>query len=192
MTEKGLFIVTDGIAGIPSDTPSRCELEVVTKYDYLIQFTDNEKFVPLPGIRFRTSGSSMEFICEELSILTRAFRENNGQIPPDYQTKIKKIDTLPSLLDISVQVGKEPSESRYIIKGIPDDNAGPEDDTRFKSMDIEITKEGNAIVTVHDNRRNNQASMEFKTAENGGKFPIMAEVFTRIAERIAKAKKKQI
>jgi hypothetical protein len=180
-----------GIYGIPSDTKSPWTMDFIIRYDHALQFTDQagETGIAFPAIRFRKSGGPFNFIAAELSVLRDSFEKYNGQIP-EYDIQNDTEDSFPSYVDTTVWVGKNPDESKYIIKGIPDGDISPNinDDTRYKSIDIEIAKNGNAIVTIRHTRRNNQASMEFKTAENGGKYPIMAEVFTRIAERIAKAK----
>ena len=191
MVETAPIADITGVNEIPSDTKSPLALDFAFQQDVFLRFTDikGETDVLLPTIRFRryAGGGPFPLIAEELSILPEAFMQYQGQIPPGYKNRQKAKDLFPSYVDIIVKVGKNPDESRYIIKGIPDGDANPNDNNKF--LDIEITKDGNAIVAMRDTRRNNQASVEFKTAENGGKYPIMAEVFTRISERIAKAKK---
>lgn len=191
MTEKELFTAPNGIEGIPSDTPSPWKISLLYKYDIFLQFNDStaETGIYLPGIRFRRSGCGHFFlIAEELSFLPEAFMNYQGKISPDFENQTRTIDDPSTFAGTEIRVGKKQNESKYVIKGIPDGNANPEDNNKF--LDIEITNEGNAILTMRDTRRNNQASMKFKTAENGGRYPIMAAVFTRIAERIANAKRR--
>lgn len=191
MIEKAPIANATEVNEIPSDTKSPWVLAFVFQQDVFLQFTDatGKTGVLFPPIRFRSffGGGALPLINEELSILPKSFMNHQGQMPPEYKKRNKTEDRLPSYVDITVRVGKKPNESKYIIKGIPDGDANLDDNNKF--LDIEITKDGNAIVTMRDTHRNNQASVEFKTTENGGKYPIMAEVFARIAERIAKAKK---
>lgn len=190
MVEKAPIADTTGVNGIPSDTQSSWVLDFAFQQDVFLQFTDatGKTDVFFPAIRFRRSGCGPFFmLAEELSFLPEAFTKYKGQIFPRYENQSRTEDTPSTFFGTEVRVGKKPNESRYIIKGIPDGDANPDDNNKF--LDIEITKDGNAIVTMRDTHRNNQASVEFKTTENGGKYPIMAEVFARIAERIAKAKK---
>lgn len=150
----------------------------------------------LPPITFRSEfgGSHLPCIAEELNVLFRAFESHGGKIPSWYKRKNHKDDKFPNHLVATLEKGKTPEDSRYIIRDLQDDDE--EDGKLSKFLDIEITKDGNAIVTqkffLHgrkpDEKPTSQRQMIFKTAKNGGKFPIMAEVFTRIAERIAKAK----
>lgn len=186
-TPPKLIIDKFNIENIPSDTGNSWALNVVNRWDALVQPTDSREKpeIYFPVMRFRRSGGPFNFIAEELSILSKAFSDYQGQIPPEYKRQNGKSDLFPSYLNTTVQIGTRPGESKYIIKGIPDGDANPDDSSKF--MDIEITETGNAILVMRDTRRNNQASIEFKTAQNGGKYPIMAEVFTRIAERIARA-----
>lgn len=189
MTERELFIGPNRVNNIPGDTPnSLWTVGFSFEWDAFMQFNDSTGKTYLPMMRFRSQagGGFLPLISEELSILPRAFMENGGQIV-DHGNQNEANNQFPSWLNIDIRVGKTPSESKYIIKGIPDGDANPEDNNKF--LDIEITNEGNAILTMRDTRRNNSALMEFKTKENGGRYPIMAAVFTRIAERIAKTKK---
>jgi hypothetical protein len=191
-TNKEPITDDSGIYGIPSDTKSPWTMDFIIRYDHALQFTDptGETGIAFPAIRFRKSGGPFRFIAEELSILRDSFEKYGGQIP-EYDNRYETENSFPGYVNTTVQVGKKPNEPKYVIKGVPDGDISPNnnDDTRFRSIDIEIARNGNAVVTMRDTRRNNQASMEFKTAENGGKYPIMAEVFTRIAKRIANAKR---
>ncbi len=186
MVEQGPIADATNIDNIPSDIASPWKLSLLDKEDIFLQFQDStaETDIFFLPIRFRRSSCGPFFmLAEELSFLPEAFMKHGGQIFPRYENQSRVIDAPSTFFETEVRIGKNHDESKYIIKRIPDG------DTDDKSIDIEITRDGNAIVTMHDNRRNNQALIEFKTGENGGKYPIMAEVFTRIAKRIANAKK---
>lgn len=179
-----------GISWIPSDDQSPWALNFSHKIDPHLQFIDvtGETGIWFRPIRFRsfTGGGSLPFIAEELSKLPRAFLNHQGQILPEYENMGKTNDIFPTHVTTTVQIGKKPDESKYIIKGLGDDDATPDENTKL--IDIEITKDDNAVVTMRDTQRNNEGKMVFKTAKNGGKYPAVAEVFTRIAQRLAKAK----
>jgi hypothetical protein len=189
MTEREPTVDSSSINDIPSDIKSPWVLNFEFKYDVFMQFTDSigKTGIFFPPIRFRRSGGPFFLIAEEFAILQEAFENNKGQVPEDYKKRKNNQDIFPSYVDTTFKIGTKPDESKYIIKGIPDGDVSSEDNNKL--MDIEITKGGNAVITMRDIRHNNQASIEFKTAENGGRYPIMAAVFTRIAERITKAKK---
>jgi hypothetical protein len=54
-----------------------------------------------------------------------------------------------------------------------------------KFLDIEVAQEGDVALTMRNEQFNTEGTMVFRTAENGGKYPILAEAFTKIAEIIA-------
>lgn len=141
--------------------------------------------------RSGSGGGALPCIAEELNVLFRAFENHGGKIPSWYKRKNHQDDRFPDYLIATVEKGKTPEDSKYVIRDLQDDDE--QSDKLSKFLDIEITRDGDAIVTqkffLHGRKPNReptaQRQMVFKTAENGGKFPIMAEVFTRIAERIA-------
>lgn len=55
---------------------------------------------------------------------------------------------------------------------------------------VEVVKNGDVFLTQR-NARVGTATMLFKTKENGGRYPVVAEAFTRIVERIIRAVEKQ-
>lgn len=191
MIEKEPVAGTTWVNDIPSDTPSPWKINLLYKEDVFLQFEDPtaETGIYFPEMRFRSSGSGPFFLLvEELAVLPEAFMNYQGQIPPGYKNRSITADLPSTFFGVKVQVGQKPDESKYIIKGIPDGNANPDDNNKF--IDIEIAWNGNATVTMRDICHEDSASVEFRTAENGGKYPVLAAVFTHIAERIAKAKTK--
>lgn len=192
MIEKEPTADAGNVNEIPSDAKSPWTLNFEFNEDAFLQFVDStaETGIYFLPIRFRRSGYGPFFmLAEELSFLPEAFMSYQGKIFPNFENQNRAADDPSTFSGTEIKVGRKPDESKYIIKGIPHADGGPDDNLRFISLDIEITRNGDSILTMHDNRRNNHASMEFRTAENGGKYPIMAAVFTRIAERIAKAKR---
>jgi predicted S18 family serine protease len=81
------------------------------------------------------------------------------------------------------------------IQGIESVENEPDKKSLFDSfMDIEIAKNGNVTVTIinpfdKEEIKARQLSFLFKTAENGGRFPLVATAFTRATERAAAAKR---
>lgn len=143
----------------------------------------------LNGMRFRTSAGGGDFplIANELNILMKSFLDHRGKIPPGYKERERFIDTGKPRSTTTIRVGKKPSESKFVITNIPADDQDDGNDTQF--MDIEVENNGDVQLTRRDTTRNQKATMTFKTAKNGGKFPIMAEVFTQIAKGMADTEK---
>lgn len=80
-----------------------------------------------------------------------------------------------------------PTETRTIrIKST--ENSGHEI-TDASAMDIEVAGDGDVTLTVRSNGEPEERKLLFlsKTAENGGRFPQLATVFTRIAEQVETA-----
>lgn len=190
------------IGNIPNDTGSPFAFSLmigsgIRLGDAVIDLSDTtfETGIYLEPIIFRSGfgGGALPCIAEELSVLFRAFENHGGKIPSWYKRKNHQDDRFPNYIVATVEESKNPEDSQYIIRNLQDDDEQIDELRKF--LDIEITREGDVIVTQRflrsdfgtDGCIEVQGQMVLKTAKNGGKFSIMAEVFTRIAERIAKS-----
>lgn len=183
------------IYGIPGDSDNRFSMSISATNDMYFTLNDSKNddpdaFCIFGTMRFRSGvgGGAFPHISAYLVSIMEAFQRHNGQISDEYRKKRHLVlsygpahTNAPSNEGLSVVVGKSPNEPRYIIKGLPNENDIDE------TLDIEISQAGDATITLTDFTygRPQVGTMTFKTAENGGKYPIMAEAFTKIAEGIA-------
>ncbi len=197
-----------GVHNIPSDDDSQFTLNVfLSTYgsalgDVFVQMSDSAtsfitgKRVDLPDMRLRCAigGGLNPFIAEELSSLPGLFRYYNGHIPEDFKLS-KTRQRLNPHSSIEVEYGMNKNEPKLSIRNIQDDDEQFDELTKF--MDIEIANNGNVTLAQRHIRHEpdsntwlqveKEGRMLFKTKKNGGEYPLVAEVFTRIAKRIANA-----
>lgn len=154
--------------------------DIFVSMDDEIQDEGWSYFRPL-RLRGLFGGGLNPFITEEfISIM-----DNIGQPKFKYKEKgRRKKDRINSNSAITVERSTDP---KLNVKNIGDD------DGEDVSMDIVVQKSGDVLFRLTgkqlvDRTINNVVGeMLFKTKENDGKNPIMAETLTRIAQRIAKA-----
>ena len=182
------------IENISGDTVGPFVLEALYTDDVYLTMLDTKDYrqIPPDGMRFRTSGSDFLSIALELSVLPKIFRNNNGHIPQSYKG-FSNGDSIGDYFPgngMAVETHKNKALPKIEVKNIPCDDEG-----QSKQMDIVVLHSGDVVLKMRGHWIDEeiiQGEMVFKTAENGGKFPIMAFVFTKIAERIVKAKQKEI
>lgn len=198
-----------GVCNIPSDDDSQFTLGVsLSTYgsalgDVFIEMSapvtqsniNNEIYLPVMRLRCAFGGGLNPFIAEELSSLPTLFRRFNGHIPEDFKTSITQ-QRLNPYSSIEVEHGTNKNQPKLAIRNIQDDDEQIVELTKF--LDIEIANNGNVTLIQRHTRRElkgrewskieKEGRMFFKTKKNGGKYPLVAEILTRIAERIAKAK----
>lgn len=197
------------ISDIPNDGKAPFAMTAILFDDLWLQIIDyNElEFVPLNPIRFRTlaGGGLLPFVPAQLSLIGRSIKENGGEIPHDYEDlQIKELIeekyNVPFFLDI--EESDDPDKPRISVKGIPDDE-GNADNRYINKMDIEVAHDGTVTVRLRENvpfnipsdestRRLYEKEMEFKNAENGGRNPVIAFAFTKVAERFLAVKNKTL
>lgn len=197
-----------GVHNIPSDDDSQFTLSIfLSTYgsalgDVFVQMTDSAapfitgNGVYLPDMRLRCAfgGGLNPFIAEELSYLPGLFRLYNGHIPENFKLS-KARQRLNPLSLIEVEYGMNKNEPKLSIINIQDDDEQRDELTKF--MDIEIANNGNVTLVQRHIRHEldgntwsqveKEGRMLFKTKRNGGEYPLVAEVFTRIAKQITEA-----
>ena len=159
--------------------------------------------IPSPGIRFesQSKGGKYPHIPFALGLIRESIQYNNGLI--SNQNVIEEIGRISidksALRHVAIEESLNPQKPRLKVKNIRGDN-------RFNNrMDIEIGHDGNVKVKMYeinkifdlesqkisgeDVRYN---SIGFKTEENGGQYPVVAFVFTQIAEGFLRMKKQTI
>jgi len=186
------------LAGIPSDDGLGTMDIMQTGTGVLgiwIHDRSGKKYISPVRIDSGFGSEIYDFVYEELSIgLIRPFATSDGQIPADYPPlRIDRTKRLPSHVSTQVQTGT-PNDSftlRVInIESLDNDPEPEESLASLSFMDIEIAKDGNVTVAIRNvdyKKQTKTASVVFKTGENGGKFPLVAEVFTRVAKKIEAA-----
>lgn len=165
--------------------------------DFAIKLTGRNDISSRMQFNTARGAGSFTMIPEEFSGVTRIFEDHHGQIPTDYQSPTKEQTVLVSHLPIKVKEGEKTAAFRHMVLNITDtkqEERDQEEDrygfTRF--MDIVVLKSGNVIVAIKDaDNCPPGLAVIFKTAQNGGRFPIMAEVFTRITQRFVEAAEKR-
>jgi hypothetical protein len=165
--------------------------------DFAIELTGRNDIIP--GMRFNTAlgGGSFAMIPEEFSGVVKIFEDHHGQIPTDYRLPIKEQTALVKNLPVKARRGEKTAAFRYIVVDITDieqeEQYEEKDRDKFtRFMDIMVLKSGDVIVAIKDaDNCPKGLAVIFKTAQNGGEFPIIAEVFTRIARRFVEATEKR-
>ena len=87
----------------------------------------------------------------------------------------------------NVKKGKPKDPFELKVSDLTEDDEIIGEWTKF--MDILVGKEGNVEVTMRNTDYEIAKTILFKTAENGGKFPIMANVFTRLARALSETRR---
>lgn len=189
--------MVEGI-NVPSDTDNRYSLGIGFDEDVWLQLYDQGEGDYFKPIRFRSplQGAEIPTIAVEFYNIQRSFSEFGGRIPADLVDYSGLLDSVTLSSTIQVIRSEKQNEPRIKVTGLTDDEQGGDEDYS-RWMDIAIGRNGDATVTFRQKSYDFVKQIEpeeveligsitFKTEENGGQFPIMAHVFTRIAEGIAK------
>ena len=134
---------------------------------------------PLFDLRFGTSYGEGAFpgIAEELqNILNTA---SNPMRQPETQHEPYEPER-HGQTTVTAQKGREPGQPQYMVQGIPDD----ESYKPIGFLDIIVEENGDVTLTHRDLKVRTAAQATFKSAQNGGTYPFVAEAFTRIAQSI--------
>lgn len=161
---------------ISSDVPSPFHMDIRSFSNCTIIEIADHTSIQFQDMMFE-KGS---LVASELSIL-------NKKDTQESETE-KEPDPLPSDSPIKITRGKKADSFKYKIERIASDSQKGKS-TQF--IDLEIGKSGDVTLTRRDYEQQQKADFVFRTAENGGKFPIFAQVFTKIAAEIIKADKKE-
>jgi hypothetical protein len=195
--QEGVTCTPTSVENIPSDDGAPVTLDIFQHEDLYIKAHDltGETFLHALRINANSGGGPYIFVHDEFVIdLIRPFGKTRGQVPADFPPmKIDRSDRLHAYLSTRVQTGKSNDSFRLKVTNIESMN----NDDHFQGpcfMDIEVGKDGNVTFALRNIQEKGEAklSLLFKTAENGGKFPLVAEVFTRVAKRIEAAAAYQI
>ncbi len=183
------------VNGIPSDAEYPHRLEIMSYgNDTSITMEDfpEENLIPFMRFRSYSGGGMFPHIPPILNWLAYDLETHQGQIPPDYEDrKWPRMDGTsaftgsPDYSKMEVKKGKNKDEPKYLVKGIPDEEEGKE-----QFLDIEVAQDGDVAITMRNELFNKEGTMVFRTAENGGKYPILAAAFTKIAEIIVESQSK--
>ncbi len=194
----GVSVYFDGsgvqIDDIPSDGQEQTAFNMAShgNSDLFIGLVDLTGESYIPKLRFNSGfgGPNIELIFEELVLIRDSFRSHRGQlmvIPP----LRAGIDRIPGHLPLRVQKGKDTDPFQLKITDITDDKG--DDEMMRSQMDLELARAGDVTLTVTGDDEQlflkPPLSIVFKTAENGGRFPVMAQAFGRIATRLARARR---
>jgi hypothetical protein len=179
------------IEGIPSDDGSLITLSFSQEGtgDNYLQLIDPTFETFLYPMRFRTNGG-LETIGVELSLIPEGFLMNQGGIPANKDRFKHPFASYP-FYGGTITIGTTPDEPRIAVIGIPD---ADDDFPPSRFIDIEVAQNGNVTLTQREEpdgdvrEEAQQLQMTFYTQENGGQFPVMAAVFTNLAERILEAR----
>lgn len=179
---------------IPSDDNSRFTLGLGTHTgitgDIVITMRDkivDDNWTYIKGVRLRgyIGGGFNPFITDEFMSILRNLEKAEFEFDNNQTHERDKINP-----NSNIEVIKK-EEPKLSVIGIQDD------DGEDGFIDIFLLNNGDVILRLRNERSvtktgKNQRSvgeMLFKTKENGGKNPIIAETLTKIANRIARAKR---
>ena len=189
----GVSVYFDGsgvqIDDIPNDGQEQTAFNMAShgNSDLFIGLVDLTGESYIPKLRFNSGfgGPNIELIFEELVLIRDSFRSHRGQlmvIPP----LRAGMDRIPRHLPLKVQKGKDTDPFQLRITDITDDKGYGE---MRSQMDLELARAGDVTLAVRGDDEQPPLSIVFKTAENGGRFPVMAQAFGRIATRLAGARR---
>lgn len=186
-----------GLYDIPSDDGGRFTLNMQKHSaawgDVFIKMQDEHidgnDWIYLPTVRLRSSvgggmnpfiteafGSILSYFSRGMQVLSETEKQRRERINPNSRFVVKK---------------GEKDEPKISIIGIQDD------DGNLKFIDIFLQQNGDVKLKVREQiqtrlegtREESAGEMLFKTKENGGKNPFVNSTLTKLAERIAKAKR---
>lgn len=176
---------------IPSDSEYPHRLSIMSLLDdTAISMEDfpEKNYIQFMRLRSYAGGGMFPHIPPILNWLAYDLETHQGQIPPDYEDRqwpkmdgFAAFSASPDYSGIQVKVSEKDDKPKYSVVGIPDEDGND----RF--LDIEIAQNGDVAVTMRDEQFNTEGTMVFRTEENGGKYPILAAAFTKIAEIIAES-----
>jgi hypothetical protein len=196
---EGVTCTLTSVEDIPSDDNSLMTMDVnqVPTGDIGIWAHDRSgrRFISPIRLNSFAGGGPYTFVHAELvEGIIRTFAKTKGQIPADFpKLRLSPSDRLPSYVSTRVERGNSTDSFELKVANIESMDNVPEDEDGLSSqnfLDIEVAKDGNITVTIRNVRygeKDRPARLVFKTAENGGKFPLVAEVFTRVAESLEAA-----
>jgi hypothetical protein len=184
------------LENIHSDGYSNLTLNLETRKaadgDIWIQMKDDpngDDWKYLASIRLRSGfgGGMNPFITEGFYSILLNYGQFAPNIPPE-QSKSK--DRLNSNSAITIKRGSK-YQPRLSIIGIEDDEGEPRfiDIFVLQSGDVKLQVRDFTLAEINENNEPMAWQMLFQTKENGGQNPFIAEALTKLAEKIAKAKK---
>lgn len=145
----------------------------------------NYVLVPLNAMRFRMSGADMERVTMALGFGVQGLLNNDTKELKKF-LKEKPNRYFVGATNAVAQEGRVDDDFALKVSGLMGDEIN---DHGESTMDIEVLKVGDVRVAIqetgYDALEGHTAMMLFKTAENGGKTPIMAEIFSGIATVVA-------
>lgn len=192
----GVSVYFDGsgvqIDDIPSDGQEHTAFNMAShgNSDLFIGLVDLTGESYIPNMRFNSGfgGPNIELIFEELVLIRDSFRSRRGQLM-DVSPLQAGVDIIPRHLSLRVEEGGNEDGYLYRVTGITDDKGYGEMDSGSQ-MDLELARSGDVTVRVRGSDEQPPLSIVFKTAENGGRFPVMAQAFGRITQRLARARRR--
>ncbi len=177
-----------GVYDIPSDEPDDTTVMNIdwAFSDAHIRLTDTnpDRIQANPTMRFRDhfGAPRLPMISALIHTLPSSFLLNKGKEIIKYP--VLEREGIAYGDPVKVELGGDEDDFEFRVTDITEDEEYAGRFTKF--MDIVVGKDGNIVVTMRAVRKVKPTvkSILFKTAENGGKFPVMAQVFKRIAEEI--------
>lgn len=162
--------------------------------------------VPSPGMLFKKDGK-FPYIQEEFSLVKDVLMPLDGQVDEgDFEgSLIERPVSFEALGEVMVMESHDPRKPMLVVANIRNDQEErsetyiiPGDNSNYNnSMDIEVYESGDVRVRITETRQADeqegqpvkdnvsQVSIVFKEEKNGGKNPTMAQVFRRVANRLA-------
>lgn len=180
------------IVNIPSDEPSGIRLEMTYILgDVVLTMhgspSPEETFVVLP-MRLRGSGGYNCDMPYYLGAVPEAFRETEGQLPEQDFLEPFPPTGYTDFYGTEIVVNDDPEKPWIDIKGMIDDDDptyNPDPLQRPRRMDLRVDHDGKVTLGLRNLDLDVGASMVFETGENGGKYPILTDTFTKIAKSVA-------
>lgn len=193
---EGVTVTPVSLEDIPSDDGSDVKMDIIQipNGDLGFWIHGQNSLIFYVRINCYSGGGPYGLIHNDFVELIRNFDKANGQIPPGFPPLvIDSYDYIPSYAGVRIQEGEATDAFRIRAQGIESmDDFPDEDSVRKKFMDIEVLKDGDVKVNftkISPTAGQLQVPILFKSAQNGGKFPLIAETFTRAAVRLEAASK---
>ncbi len=193
---EGVTVTPVSIEAVPSDINPFYTMDIsqAPNDDVFIRFNDLKSHTIIKAVRINGNfeGGPYTLVTDELVNLIRNFASSKE---PDHirHPEEKKEELFSSIVNPLVLTGGPDDDFRIKVSGIESmDNPVEEEDLDLfggSFLDIIVGKNGNVTTAIRNTgwQSPKQLILEFKTAENGGKFPLVAQTFTRICERFIQA-----
>jgi hypothetical protein len=197
---EGVAVTPVSLIDIPSDIDSAVTFDLTQEKNGDLGFWMHDakvrKITTPVRINADEGGGPYTFIHPDFVDLIRNFGKFKGQIPPNFPPIDLSDDAVLLLDNIPTRAIEGNDEDPFSLKIVDIESTENVDSGGLHGesyLDIEVNKNGDVtlrIKTIHKGEDAIEMDTTFKSAENGGKFPLVNETLKRVALKIQAAQKR--